>query len=205
MNRTEIVLKHIDKDGHGIEIGPCHNPIASRKKGYNVHVIDHLDREGLIAKYRDHHIDLDRIEEVDFVWRGENYTDLTGKSKYYDWIIASHVIEHTPDFIGFLNNCDSVLKDDGVLSLVVPDKRYCFDHYRPVTGIARIVDSHYQNSRIHTAGTAAEYFLNVVSSEGNIAWNSSVSGDYSFVHTLEDSLQAMKSVLDEQAYLDLHA
>ena len=117
MNRTEKILYHVDKEGRGIEIDPSYSPVAAKKDGYNVHIIDHLNREQLISKYSDHHhVDLDNIEEVDFVWDGHPYSDLTGKTKHYDWIIASHVIEHTPDLIGFLVECDSILKDDGVLS-----------------------------------------------------------------------------------------
>jgi predicted SAM-dependent methyltransferase len=205
MNRKEKVLRHINKNGQGVEIGPSHSPVAPKKEGYKVHIIDHMSREQLIAKYKDHHVNLENIEEVDFVWRGENYSELTGKDKYYDWIIASHMIEHTPDFIGFLNDCDTILKDDGVLSLVVPDKRYCFDHYRPITGISQIIDNHLQKTTIHTPGTVAEYFLNVVSKAGNIAWDSSATGKHTFVHSLEDALQGMKSVLNENAYLDVHA
>jgi predicted SAM-dependent methyltransferase len=164
-----------------------------------------MSREQLIAKYKDHHVNLENIEEVDFVWRGENYSELTGKDQYYDWIIASHVIEHTPDLIGFLNDCDTILKDDGVISLAVPDKRYCFDHYRPITGISQIIDSHFQKTIIHTPGTVAEYYLNVVSKAGNIAWDSNATGRYNFVHSLEDALQGMKSALNENAYLDVHA
>ncbi|MGB3670852.1 MAG: methyltransferase domain-containing protein, partial [Phormidesmis sp.] len=205
MSRENTILKHIDKDGLGVEIGPSHNPIASKKEGYKVHIIDHMSREELTAKYEEHGVNLENIEEVDFVWRGEKYSELTGKSKYYDWIIASHVIEHTPDLISFLNDCDAILKDDGVISLVIPDKRYCFDHYRPITGLSKIIDSHYQKNRIHSPGTVAEYFLNVVSKSGEIAWNSSATGKYSFVHSLEEALQGMKSVVRENAYLDVHA
>lgn len=123
MNRKEKILLHVDKNGRGIEIGPSYNPIVPRSEGYDVDVIDHMSRAELIAKYRklglaaDH---LDNIENVDFIWQDQSYEELTGNSKYYDWIIASHVIEHTPDLIEFLNRCDQVLKDDGVLSLVVP-------------------------------------------------------------------------------------
>ncbi len=148
MSREEKILRHIDKNGYGIEIGPSHNPIAAKKDGYKTHIIDHMSREQLIVKYEDHSVNLHNIEEVDFVWKGERYSELTGKTQYYDWIIASHIIEHTPDFIGFLNDCDAILKDDGVISLVVPDKRYCFDHYRPITGISKIIDSHFQKSAI---------------------------------------------------------
>ncbi len=205
MNRSDKVLKNINKDGFGLEIGSSHNPLAPKKEGYKVHILDHMSKEELIAKYRDHSVKLENIEEVDYVWRGESYADLTGKSKYYDWIIASHIIEHTPDLIGFLKDCDSILKNTGVLSLVVPDKRFCFDYYRPVTGISRIIDSHFQNNRIHTAGSVAEYFLNVVSLDGNISWDSSSTGKHNLIHSLENAIQGISSVVNENEYLDVHA
>jgi SAM-dependent methyltransferase len=205
MNRKDKVFAQIDKSGFGLEIGPSHNPLAPRKEGYNIHIIDHMSRDQLIEKYRDHHVNLGNIEEVDFVWSGENFENLTGRSKYYDYIIASHVIEHTPNLIGFLQNCDSVLKNDGVVSLVVPDKRYCFDHYRPISGISKIIDAYYNDCRIHTPGSVAEYFLNVVSQSGNIAWNHTSSGEYCFVHSLADASNGIKSVTQDMAYLDVHA
>jgi hypothetical protein len=45
------------------------------------------------------------------------------------------------DLIRFLNDCDSLLKKAGILSLAVPNKRYSFDHFRPITGIGRVVDA----------------------------------------------------------------
>lgn len=205
MSRKKKVLRHINKNGHGIEIGPSFNPVAPKKEGYKVHIIDHMNREQLIDKYKDAHVDPKNIEEVDFLWSGESYAELTGKTKYYDWIIASHVIEHTPDLIGFFHDCDTILKDDGVISLVIPDKRYCFDHYRTITGISKIIDNHFQQTTIHTPGTVAETFLNDVKKAGNIAWSSGASGEYELVHSVESALQHMKSVLHEKAYLDVHA
>lgn len=205
MNRKRKILNHIDKDGHGIEIGPSHNPIAPKHKGFKVQIVDHMSREDLITKYQGHGVKVSNIEHVDFVWRGESYAELTGKRKFYDWVIASHVIEHTPDFIGFLKDCDEILKDDGVISLVVPDKRYCFDHFRPITGISKIIDSHLQKCTIHSPGTVAEYFLNVVSKNGEIAWDAYSRGACSFAHTPEDALHGMKSVVDNNVYIDVHA
>lgn len=205
MDRKETVLKHIDQAGHGIEIGPSYSPVAPKRDGYQVHIIDHMSRKELLEKYEGYPVDLDQIEEVDFVWRGEKYSELTGNSKYYDWIIASHVIEHTPDLIGFLNDCDAVLKDEGVLSLVIPDKRFCFDHFRPITGISKIIDSHLSGNIIQTAGTIAEYYLNVVVKSGVIAWDATAAGEYILIHSLEDAMQGMNKVLDDKIYIDAHS
>ncbi len=149
-------------------------------------------------------VNLNNIEEVDYIWQGESYSDLTGKSKCYDWIIASHVIEHTPDLVGFLNDCETLLKDDGVISLVIPDKRYCFDHFRPVTGLARVVDSYFNKNTIHTPGEVAEYYLNVVSKNGVIAWDVSVDGEYELVHTLSEATHGMELVRNDDVYIDVH-
>ncbi len=62
-------------------------------------------------------VNLENIEEVDFVWLGELLHELVGCQQSYDWIIASHVIEHSPDLIIFLVECESLLKPDGVLAV----------------------------------------------------------------------------------------
>ena len=205
MTRNEKILAHINKNGHGIEIGPSHAPIAPKKDGYRVDIIDHMSREGLLTKYQDHNVNLDNIEEVDYVWNGKTYAELTGKPKHYDWIIASHVIEHTPDLIDFLINCDAVLKDEGVLALVIPDKRYCFDHFRPITGISSIIDKHLSTNKIHSAGTVAEYFLNVATKEGELGWHAHTDGMFKLVHALDEARTNMQTVCEQQAYIDVHA
>lgn len=203
-DRKDYVLSTIDRDGVGIEIGASHDPIAPKRDGFKVHVIDHASREELLGKYASHGVALDRIEEVDFIWHGESYVELTGKPRHYDWIIASHVIEHTPDLIAFLNDCDSVLKDDGVLSLVIPDKRFCFDRFRPITGLARLVDSHVSGNKIHSPGAVAEYTLNVASKAGQGSWKAGTAGDYAFFHSARQAVDAMRHVRENRAYVDVH-
>lgn len=204
MTRKEKVLRHIDRNGFGVEIGPSHDPIAPKREGFKVHVIDHMSREQLRDKYKTEPVSLESIEEVDFVWHGQRYAELTGKSKFYDWIIASHVVEHTPDLVAFLEDCDSLLKDSGVLSLVIPDKRLCFDRFRPITGLARVIDSHHAGNAIHSAGSVAEYFMNVVSKSGKGGWDASFGGEYRFYHGADDALTGMRAVLEDKAYLDIH-
>ncbi len=204
MSRRDRILPFVDKAGLGIEIGPSHDPLAPKREGYRVHVIDHLTREQLVVKYATQPVAHDRIEEVDFVWSGQSYAELTGRPHGYDWIIASHMIEHTPDLIAFLANCEAVLKDTGVLCLVVPDKRFCFDRFRPVTGLARVIDANVAGQRVHSQGAVAEYFLNVVRKGGELGWDATRSGTYDFVHGLEDAKTGIREVRDNAAYLDVH-
>jgi hypothetical protein len=204
MTREEIILSHIKRDGLGLEIGAGCAPIAPKRQGFRIHVLDHCDKKALIEKYRPHGTNVDNIEEVDFVWDGRSYTELVGRRHVYDWVIGSHVLEHTTDLIGFLNDCDLLLKKEGVLSLAVPDKRYCFDHIRPLTGIGRVVDAARSPKKIHSAGTAAEYFLTVVSKGDRIAWDGNEKDEFKLIHSLEQARQAVRDVGERESYLDLH-
>lgn len=205
MDRRDLILKHVQRGGKGLEIGPSHSPLAAKRSGYDVSVLDHLDREGLVEKYRAHGVDLDAIEDVDYVWKGESYEELLGKRECFDWILASHIIEHTPDLIRFLRDCESVLKTDGVLSLAVPDKRFCFDRFRPITGLARIVDAHVGGSTIHSAGSVAEFFMNVISQGGNIAWEEGRGGAVEFIHGFEEAKAKLEDVANNGTYFDVHS
>lgn len=51
----------------------------------------------------------------------------------------------------------------------------------------------------------AEYFLNVVSKSGDIAWTSRTSGDYKYIHTLKNATWGIQVVTEQAAYLDVHA
>ncbi|VAW80545.1 hypothetical protein MNBD_GAMMA15-2367 [hydrothermal vent metagenome] len=205
MGKKQIILRHIDKKGLGVEIGPSYHPVAPKKEGYSVHVIDHLPRSGLVDKYRGHDVDVSRIEDVDFVWQaGLSYSELTGKSKYYDWVIAAHVVEHVPDLIAFLNDCDAILKDTGVLSLVVPDKRYCFDYFRPVSGIGSVIDKHLGEVARPTPGIVAEHLLYEVSRSGEISWNVDCGKPFSLRGSVEGAKSAMHSLVQDQKYYDVH-
>src|SRR5215467_14461622 len=205
MDRRSKILCGLDLKGFGLEIGPSHSPIAPKIAGFNVKVLDHLSDEALLKNYVGHGVCLENIEHVDYIWNGEPLADLVGGEHVFDWIIASHVIEHTPCLITFIKNCETILKESGVLSLAVPDKRYCFDLYREKTSLSSVLDAFREKRKIHSPGAAAEYFLNVVAKNGNITWSQDTEGETRFLHGLSDAKQAMEGIEDDGAFLDLHS
>ena len=210
VGREEMIRKDITKEQIGLEIGPSHHPIVSKKDGYRVETVDWLDQQGLKEHYKGHGVDTDAIEEVDYVWHGGSYSRLIGKKDYYDYIVASHMIEHTTDFLGFLKDCSALLKEDGILRLAVPDKRFCFDHYRDVTGLAEVINNYYEPSTLQSVGSVAEYHLNVVKYKDNISWRrpdgmeNSSDKHYTFVHSVDYAKHIMRLVKDEKEYQDIH-
>jgi 2-polyprenyl-3-methyl-5-hydroxy-6-metoxy-1,4-benzoquinol methylase len=202
--RKYKVFHSLKKDGLGLEIGPSHNPIAPKKEGYNVHVIDHADQQTLRKKYASHGLNLDNIETVDFVWQGQPLTTLIGKTQCYDWIIASHVVEHVPDLISFLQQCEALLKPDGILSLVIPDKRYCFDYFDPLTSTGELLDACEQKRTRPSLGKIFDHFANASAREGLIAWSKGNQDQLSLIHSFEIAKNQWHAAQSSPDYVDVH-
>lgn len=204
LSRNEKVFALLDKTGQGLEIGPSHNPIAPKREGFRVHILDHLDSDGLRKKYFSHGVNVDAIEEVDFVWQGEKLSELIGSVDYYDWIIASHVIEHYPDIVSFLQECERLLKPMGVLSLVVPDKRACFDYFSPVSSTGEILDSYFQGRTRPSPGQVFNHFANASKKNGAIAWSLSTDSPSDLVHDFQQTLSLLDRAKATEDYIDVH-
>lgn len=202
MHREKILLNGITKKDHGLEIGPSFRPLAKKKDGYNVKIVDHLSTQALIEKYKQHGVDISQIEEVDFVFNGESLPKLVNYEKF-DYILASHVIEHVPDLISFLQDCECIMHSNSSLNLAIPDKRYCFDIHRECSSLSRAIDIFQMKPKHQTVGAAAEYFLLVSKLNGNIAWDKTTTGKIDNVHSTQDALNAIESTR-QGVYLDIH-
>ncbi|MDP9075751.1 MAG: class I SAM-dependent methyltransferase [Actinomycetota bacterium] len=150
----EKVLHSIDiASMKGIEIGPLHNPRIGKETA-NVRYLDHASADELRAKYAGNPNDLafyEDIVDVDFVWRpGQTLAETVGEWAPVDFVVASHLIEHIPDMVGWLGQVADLLADNGILSLIVPDKRYCFDAKRQETTLAQLVDSALRRRQVAT-------------------------------------------------------
>jgi SAM-dependent methyltransferase len=143
MKRLRRLREGISFDHEILEIGPYHAPIAAKALGYRVTILDLVGTDELRARgAADPAIGeaaATMIEEVDLVGSACDLANLVqgrfGPDKRFDWILSSHTIEHMPDPIRFMQECGSVLTAGGILRMAVPDKRGCFDHFRPLSDI----------------------------------------------------------------------
>lgn len=204
MDRKAFVRQHLNLNGLGLELGPSHDPIAPKREGYNVHIVDHLPQEALREKYRGHGVSLERIEPVDFVWQGQPLPELLD-GKVYDWIIASHVIEHVPDLAGFVRQCQAVLKPGGIIALAIPDKRYCFDYYRPVSSSGSIMQAHLEKRTRHVPGQIYDSFSMACVVNGTISWSKTADGSPKFLHSEGFGRAMLENYLSDGEYVDIHA
>lgn len=205
LSRADKAFVVAKRDGLGLEIGPSHNLIAPKSKGFNVHVLDHATAGELKKKYEGHGVRLENIEEVDFVWKGQPLTEVVGRSNCYDWIIASHVVEHVPDLIGFLKECESLLKPDGILSLIIPDKRYCFDFFSARSTTGQVLDAWQQKRTRPSPGQVFDYVANSSTRRGKISWKRDWRGGATgLLHTFDQAQALWRQSQSTEEYIDVH-
>ena len=72
--------------------------------------------------------------------------DLRGlQNGTYDFILSSHMLEHTANPLRALTEWKRLLKAGGALVIVLPHREGTFDHRRPVTTMAHLVEDLEQN------------------------------------------------------------
>jgi hypothetical protein len=208
MDRRDKALHFVDLRGRGLEIGPSYNPLVTKASGANVETVDHADRDQLVAKYRALGLAeelLERIEPVDHIWSGGSLAAALPSGRRFDYIVASHFIEHTVDLIQFLRDCESVLVESGRLTLVVPDKRYCFDRFQPVTSLGAIVDAHHNVLTFHPPGTLLDHQAYACKRGESIAWDPRDTSPLSLQFpNLEGATEAIEKGLRQAQYEDMH-
>ena len=151
--RSDALLAGISQESRIVEVGASFRPLVPKRDGWNTCVVDHDTREGLLAKYKKAVIDANEIEDVDVIWQEGNLHEAFPVEEWgsFDAIVASHVLEHMPDLLAFLDSCRRLLRDDGMLIFALPDKRWCFDFFRPASLAGDVLLAHHESRKIHTA------------------------------------------------------
>jgi SAM-dependent methyltransferase len=131
------LARHVD--GHGLELGPGHEPFPL-PEGVVVRYVDRwsptenealfpeLDQPSFPAPGLQADLDVDRLGMLE--------------DGSVDFVIASHVLEHLADPIGMVDEIHRVLRLGGVALVLLPDRRVTFDAGRLPTPVDHLVAEH---------------------------------------------------------------
>jgi SAM-dependent methyltransferase len=208
VDRSARLLGRSTHESVILEVGAGYNPVAPKAAGWRTHVVDHADQETLRAKYARAAVNIERIEPVDTVWTAGSLDqavppDLLGR---FDTMIVSHVLEHMPDLIGFLESAVRLMRPDGVISVALPDRRYCFDCLKPPTTTADLLEAHRQGRTRHAFRTAWNHLGYSATLDGALGWNAAAPGEPRLVEPLPVA-HALASTYDDgpaATYVDFH-
>lgn len=120
--------------------------------------------------------------------------------------MSSHSIEHQPDLIKHLIDVCDLLEPGGRYFLIVPDKRYCFDHYLPDTTVADIIEAHTERRRTHRIGNVIEHRALTTHNDTARHWQfDHADRDYAdnIASRTRQALREFKEA--DGAYIDVHA
>lgn len=183
-----------------LEIGPFCNPALV---GTHVRYFDVLDSDGLAERARKLGKGSDRRPETIHYVSASG--DLSVVAETFRAVFSSHCIEHQPDLVRHLQQVSALLQDDGRYFLIIPDKRYCFDHFLPESSIARVLEAHTSARRIHDIQSVIEHRALITHNDAARHWR----GDHGAPFGVQDT-ERCKAALDEYSaangrYIDVHA
>ena len=138
LKRSELSKKYCN--GLGLEIGAFHSPWPV--EGQIIHHADSRTRDQLIEWAKtDAAVGekmIPKIPEINYHTRAEELHSIP--FGMYDFIVASHVLEHCFDVIGALKCWLRSIKDGGFILIAVPSRAFCFDKDRPLTTMKNLVN-----------------------------------------------------------------
>jgi hypothetical protein len=144
-----------------------------------------------------------RIEPVDAIDDGGELTNLLPAGGKFDYIVASHVFEHLPDPIGFLQRCERALAPDGRLFLMLPDRRFTFDYFRPVSTLGDMLEAYLDGRTRHDARHLYDHNAMSALRDGAYAWADRGDGTFSFSGAVAAGYAA--AIAPPGEYVDCHA
>ncbi|MCU1504854.1 MAG: hypothetical protein JWM12_4208 [Ilumatobacteraceae bacterium] len=170
-DRTERLVGAIDlRSAKGLELGPLTSPVVTRAMG-DIRYLDHVGTDALRARYASHEgFDVEAIVDIDYAIEGASIRGAVGDDAPFDYVIASHVIEHVPDLIGWLDDLRRVVHDDSVVQLAIPDHRRTFDALRSPTVTADVIQANLDGATAPSPRQVFDHYSSAVSWRGAISW-----------------------------------
>jgi len=205
--RNSKLLKNISPMSQdGLEIGALNRPIVKKMESNGrIQYVDFSTAEKSREKYKnDPNVTIDDIVEVDYLWGTQTLPELVS-GKYFDYVIASHVIEHVPNMLGWMREIAMILKGEGVLSLAIPDKRYTFDVKRDLTSIGTLVESYLLDKRRPGPRDIFDQISLATKLDATRAWTENIDVETLEHHgTLQAAFDAARDNLIMNDYMDVH-
>jgi SAM-dependent methyltransferase len=90
-----------------------------------------------------------------------------------DYVVSSHVLEHTPNPVAALFEWARVARHGGMLYMVVPDRRHTFDHTRALTPPEHMMEDFARGTNVSDGTHISDYVDNLDWAR----WNPSATPD----------------------------
>lgn len=193
----ETLRALIDTDVPTLEIGPFGKPFLLGPNIKYFDVLGTVDLKARAEKVGDDHVDIPDIHFVD------PNGDLTIVDECFSIALSSHCIEHQPDLVAHLRGVHRLLVPGGVYVLLIPDRRFCFDHFIADSTIADVLDAHYSGRKVHNLRSIIEHRALTCHNDGLRHWNGESGPHEVTVDRINYALDEWRAA--QGGYVDVHA
>jgi len=181
-----------------LEIGPFAAPML---RGPNISYVDVMSTNDLRARAIQLGLDPEKVPEINWVSSG---SDLSVVRDQFNAVVSSHAIEHQPDIIGHLQQIGNLLLSGGRYFLLIPDHRYCFDHFFAPSSAQQMIDAHLEKRTVHPDSAVIAHLAHTTHNDAVRHWQ----GDHGDPD--ENRAERTKMAIDaleasHGAYIDVHA
>ncbi len=186
-----------------LEIGPLDRPLLDKGPAYQLKYLDYADTATLRQNITGHPLrNPDAVVELDYVQGERLLSDVV--TERFDLIVASHVLEHLPNLLGWLREAAKILKPGGKIFAVYPDRRYTFDLERPATSVGTLLENDLlQRTRPSPAAAFDQYYYHK-NVDSNSLWQGYSAHQQKIPRTFPPA-QAMHAFQEaHRTYLNCH-
>jgi hypothetical protein len=191
-------IDSIDINKKKLEIGPFCSP---KCVGSNVKYFDILNTEELKQRAESLNFSKAQIENTPEIHYVSKTGDLSIIDEKFDIIMSSHLIEHQRDLIDHLNQVEGLMNPGGKYYLIIPDKRYCFDHFQNASTIADVLQANIDKKLKHSLKSVVEHYALTTHNEPKKHW----CGDHGYTSIESNKIKQAINEFKTKEYIDVHS
>ena len=203
--RRAFVMSRLQASRPGLEIAPYFHPVTDRTR-HDVFYVDCIDNDEIQRKAAANPGSTGRpVPWIDAVWVPGRRLAECVEGRRFGYAIASHVLEHVPNPIGWLQEILECVDIGGCIAILLPHKHYSMDYYRPLTSFSQVVGWSVEKPVRPTAVQVMDFLSQSFCDDGRVSFDGPPSFERAPRHySDQQALDFARYVHDTDNYLDVH-
>jgi SAM-dependent methyltransferase len=151
------IIRHITQNKEGFEIGgPSDNGITIYQNANNIDNVIFSKITTWSIHTNEYNYYQNKIGKVII----NDATEINVKDNTYDFCFSAHSLEHIANPLKAIKEWLRIIKKDGYIILIVPEKSFCFDHKRSYSKFSTLLMQYEKNVGEDDLSTLPEILIN---------------------------------------------